>query len=129
MGRISETVAPTATFDILLRHSDAGFASNKRKKKLLVALVIIGTLALISIVIGLLYGVVLKKEDLNSNSDKIIFDDNDDSNDEDDSNEVDEERDLDNDDQILLLIGGKNSKNEYIDTIEAIGGDCPKLKK
>ena len=105
MGRISTSTAPTETFNILINYSDAGA---KRKKRLKILLIIAGIVLLLGVIAAVVAVVVVKNTSTNSSSDKFL--------------------NLDND--TLLLIGGKNSDNDFVNDVEAVGiKDCPKIKQ
>ena len=93
------------TFNILINYSDAGA---KRKKRLKILLIIAGIVLLLGVIAAVVAVVVVKNTSTNSSSDKLL--------------------NLDND--TLLLIGGKNSDNDFVNDVEAVGiKDCPKIKQ
>ena len=105
MERLSTSKAPTESFSILLQYSDGGIKHKHRLKIVLICIGILLTLTLLGIITGLSVHLNSKSsiEKLTQNSTQ--------------SNET------------LLLIGGKNSQNEFLNEIEVIGQeDCSRLQ-
>ena len=103
MGRISTSVAPTQTFNILLHTSDGGAKRRRRLKICLIVTTILVLLGVIGAIIGVTVFVVTKSpfEELMKGGDN----------------------------QTLLLIGGNSTDNTFVNEVEVIGIEkCPKLE-
>ena len=144
MGRLSTTKAPTESFCILLKHPDGGIKHKHRLKIVLICAGILLILAFIGTIIGLSVHL-----DSKSSVDKLTEDSS-------QNNETLTETTTtsssstppptttatstttttilttikDNkSNETLLLIGGKNSQNDFLNEIEVIGQeDCPRLE-
>ena len=103
MGRISTSVAPTQTFNILLHTSDGGAKRRRRLKICLIVTTILVILGVIGGIIGTTVFVVTRSpfEELMKGGDN----------------------------QTLLLIGGKKTDDAFVNEVEVIGiKKCPKIE-
>ena len=130
MGRLSTTKAPTESFGILLKHSDGGIKHKHRMKIILIGTGILLILAFLGTITGLSVHLNSKSsvdkltEDSSHNNESLVETTTTSST----SSSTTTTEDYKSN-ETLVLIGGKNFQNEFLNEIEVIGQEgCPRLE-
>ena len=125
MGRISTSVAPTQTFNILLHTSDGGAKRRRRLKICLIVATILAILGAIGGIIGVTVSVKTKSsvekltEDSSHSNETLV----------ETTTSATAATTMTEDNKTLLLIGGKKD-SDFVNDVEAVGiKDCPKIKQ